>query len=164
MTISPDGSAAPTIKPITESTDAVVPTTTSAPSPYVKSEPSSVTGNPNPYARGAQAHGAAPVKNEAPRGSGLAQAVHPISSLNPYGQRWTIKARVTNTPSIRTWSKPSGDGKLCSFDFLDESGEIRATCFNAEVDRFFDMVQEGKVMIVLYVSERRWFSHTADSL
>lgn len=55
--------------------------------------------------------------------------------------RWVIKARVTNKSAIRTWSNSKGEGKLFSVDFLDESGEIKATAFRDAVDKFYDMLQ-----------------------
>ena len=38
---------------------------------------------------------------------------HPISSLNPYQNRWTIKARVTAKSDVRTWHNTRGEGS-CS--------------------------------------------------
>lgn len=74
--------------------------------------------------------------------------VHPISSLTPYQNRWTIRARVTNKTPIRTWNNSRGEGKLFSMDLLDESGEIRATAFNDAVDKFFDMIEVNKVYYI----------------
>ena len=59
--------------------------------------------------------------------------------------RWTIKARVTQKSDIKTWSNQKGDGKLFSVTLMDETGEIKATAFNAVVDELFDKLQEGKV-------------------
>ncbi|PIK46206.1 putative replication protein A 70 kDa DNA-binding subunit [Apostichopus japonicus] len=69
----------------------------------------------------------------------------PISSLTPYQNRWTIKVRVTNKSDIRTWSNSRGEGKLFSMDLVDQSGEIRATAFKDQVDKFYDVVEKGKV-------------------
>ncbi|XP_041456357.1 replication protein A 70 kDa DNA-binding subunit-like isoform X1 [Lytechinus variegatus] len=74
--------------------------------------------------------------------------VHPISSLTPYQNRWTIKVRVTNKSKIRTWSNARGEGKLFSMDLSDQSGEIRCTAFKDTVDKYYDMIEIGKIYYV----------------
>lgn len=64
-----------------------------------------------------------------------------ISNLTPYQNKWVIKARVTSKSNIRTWNNQRGEGKLFSMDLMDESGEIRATCFNDACDKYFEMIQ-----------------------
>jgi replication factor A1 len=71
---------------------------------------------------------------------------HPISSLNPYQNKWVIKARVTMKSQMRTWTNQRGEGKLFSIELLDEhGGAIRATMFNDAADKFDQILQEGKV-------------------
>ncbi|XP_059206988.1 replication protein A 70 kDa DNA-binding subunit-like isoform X2 [Centropristis striata] len=79
---------------------------------------------------------------------GSTTKVFPIADLNPYISKWTIRARVTNKSNIRTWSNSKGEGKLFSFEMVDESGEIRITAFNKEVDKFFSLVEQGKVYYI----------------
>lgn len=87
-------------------------------------------------------HGAI-MKNEAPA------RIIPITALNPYQGRWAIKARVTAKGDLRRYNNARGDGKVFSFDLLDSSGgEIRVTCFNAVVDRFFDVIEVGRVYLI----------------
>lgn len=94
-------------------------------------------------------------KRETPahvRGGGSGASAHnviyPIEGLSPYAHKWTIKARVSYKSDIKTWSKPSGDGKLFSVNFLDETGEIRATGFNDQVDQFYELLQDGQVYYI----------------
>ncbi|RCV15552.1 hypothetical protein SETIT_3G065300v2 [Setaria italica] len=81
-------------------------------------------------------------KNEATR------AAVPVAQLNPYQERWTIKARVASKTDLRHFNNPRGPGKVFSFDLLDASGEIRATCFNAQADQFFDLIEVDKVYLI----------------
>lgn len=86
----------------------------------------------------------------APSGPGTpgSTRVHPISSLTPYQNRWRIRARVTQKTNIRTWSNSRGEGRLFSANFLDESGEIRATAFNDGVDKFYDLLEISKIFYI----------------
>lgn len=74
--------------------------------------------------------------------------IYPIESLSPYQNKWTIKARVTNKSEIKHWHNQKGEGKLFSCVFMDETGEIRATAFNDQVDMLYDVLQEGQVYFV----------------
>lgn len=74
--------------------------------------------------------------------------IHPIEALSPYAHRWTIKARCTSKGDIKTWHNKNGEGKLFSANFLDESGEIRATGFNDAVDQWYEVLQEGSVYYI----------------
>ena len=74
--------------------------------------------------------------------------IYPIEALSPYAHKWTIKARCTSKPPIRTWHNKNGEGKLFSVNLLDESGEIKATGFNDQCDALFDVFQEGQVYYI----------------
>ncbi len=69
-----------------------------------------------------------------------------IRELNPYQNRWTIKARVTSKGDIRQWTNAKGEGKLMNIELLDtHGGEIRATFFTEAVDKFEPILQLGSV-------------------
>ena len=74
--------------------------------------------------------------------------IHPIESLSPYQNKWTIKARCTHKSDIKTWHNKNGEGKLFSVNLLDESGEIRATGFKDQCDALYDIFQEGSVYYI----------------
>eukprot|EP01091_Cochliopodium_minus_P009173 TRINITY_DN2198_c2_g1_i1.p1 TRINITY_DN2198_c2_g1~~TRINITY_DN2198_c2_g1_i1.p1 ORF type:complete len:579 (-),score=184.44 TRINITY_DN2198_c2_g1_i1:454-2190(-) len=77
------------------------------------------------------------------------QHVFPIRNLNPYQEKWTIKAKVVSKSDIKTWSNPKGTGKLFSFELMDKSGDkIRCTCFNDAVDSFEPLLIPKKVYYV----------------
>uniref|UniRef100_A0A7S2JN56 Replication protein A subunit n=1 Tax=Cyanoptyche gloeocystis TaxID=77922 RepID=A0A7S2JN56_9EUKA len=91
------------------------------------------------------------------RGASIAKAegslqgipLTPISALNPYNNRWTIKARVTNKGDIKTYSNARGSGKILNVVFLDEEGgEIRATMFNDTVDKLNPVFELNGVYLV----------------
>ncbi|KAK2549764.1 Replication protein A 70 kDa DNA-binding subunit [Acropora cervicornis] len=82
------------------------------------------------------------------RGGNNPKPVYPISSLTPYQNRWTIRVRVTSKSNIRTWSNSKGEGRVFNVDFVDESGEIRATGFNDVVDKFYELLEVNKVYYI----------------
>lgn len=72
--------------------------------------------------------------------------VQPIVSLSPFmGNKWWIKARVTDKSDIRHWNKPNSTGKLFSCTLIDESSAIRATFFNEGVDNFFHVLMPNQI-------------------
>ncbi|CAK7355970.1 unnamed protein product [Dovyalis caffra] len=82
-------------------------------------------------------------RNEAP------PRIIPITALNPYQGRWTIKARVTAKGELRHYNNTRGDGKVFSFDLLDsDGGEIRVTCFNQVADQFYNQIEAGSVYLI----------------
>nr|XP_061787284.1 replication protein A 70 kDa DNA-binding subunit-like isoform X2 [Nerophis lumbriciformis] len=74
--------------------------------------------------------------------------VIPIENLNPYVSNWTVRARVTSKSNIRHWSNSRGEGSVFSFEIVDESGEIKITAFNNEVDKFFPLVEPNQVYLI----------------
>lgn len=74
--------------------------------------------------------------------------IFPIESLNPFQDKWTIRARVTSKPSIRTWNNSKGEGRVFNVDLVDESGEIRACAFNEVADRFHSAFEMNKVYYI----------------
>ena len=74
--------------------------------------------------------------------------IYPIEALSPYAHKWTIKVRCTHKGDIKKWHNRNGEGKLFSVNFLDQSGEIRATGFNEQCDQLYDVFQEGQIYYI----------------
>ncbi|KAK5612214.1 60S acidic ribosomal protein P1 [Crenichthys baileyi] len=118
------------------------------PAPVPESRPPLQQQNRNDVTRNLKRDFIKKAPSALPDTPGGSSKVVPIASLNPYQSKWTIRARVTNKSSIRTWSNSRGDGKLFSMEIVDESGEIRVTGFNQEVDKFFSLIEVGKVYYI----------------
>ena len=70
----------------------------------------------------------------------------PIMALNPYQNRWKLKARVANKAPIKEWSNARGQGKLFSMELVDSNGDdIRCTFFKEAVDAYYTRLEKGKV-------------------
>ena len=62
-------------------------------------------------------------------------------------KRWTIKARVTNKSAIRNYERNNIKGKYFNVKLIDDTGEILATGFNEECDKFYELLQNDNVSI-----------------
>jgi replication factor A1 len=73
--------------------------------------------------------------------------VIPIRGINPYQNRWMIKARVVSKTEIKRWDKgATNSGQLFSVTLVDKEGtEIRGTFFREGVDKFFPLLAENQV-------------------
>ncbi|CAD6242557.1 GSCOCG00009510001-RA-CDS [Cotesia congregata] len=80
--------------------------------------------------------------------AGTSIMTSPIAALSPYQNKWVIKARVANKSDIRTWSNSRGEGKLFNMTLVDESGEIRCTGFTDSVDKFYNIIETGKIYYI----------------
>lgn len=68
-----------------------------------------------------------------------------IRALNPYINKWQIRARCTNKAELREWSNSRGTGSLFNMELTDQSGVIRATAFKDQAQRFFPIISSGRV-------------------
>ena len=55
------------------------------------------------------------------------QPSHLIKNLNPYQNKFRIKARVIKKSQMRRWSNSRGEGMVFDVTLQDSSGDIRAT-------------------------------------
>ncbi|KAI7864761.1 hypothetical protein BDF14DRAFT_1831812 [Spinellus fusiger] len=125
------------------STTPSVNTTATAPAPTVTQPYLQQNQNQNPTRVEPR------VETQQPRSNPqLDASLFNIKGLNPYQERWTIKARVSFKSEVKTWHNARSQGKLFSVNFLDNSGEIKATIFNDQVDRLYNLLEEGKVYYV----------------
>lgn len=76
------------------------------------------------------------------------ETIVPIAYLNPHDKKWTIKARVISKTRIRYWKNARGEGKLFSITLMDETAEIKGTCFAAVCDKYFDLIHVDDVYYI----------------
>lgn len=50
----------------------------------------------------------------------MTRRVHPLVSLNPYQGSWTIRVRVTNKGTMRTYKNARGEGCVFNVELTDE--------------------------------------------
>ena len=99
-------------------------------------------GSNNRFSGGGGGASSAPIV----RTSGTGQPITPISGLNMYSNRWTIRAKVSGKSDIKTWSNAKGEGSLFSMELLDSSGvDVRCTFFKEGVDKFYNFLEVGRV-------------------
>lgn len=67
-----------------------------------------------------------------------------IDSLNPFQNNWRLKAVVSFKSPIKQYKNAKNEGKLFSVHFLDQTGEIKATGFNEQLDKFYPMLELNK--------------------
>ncbi|EKM55320.1 uncharacterized protein PHACADRAFT_255854 [Phanerochaete carnosa HHB-10118-sp] len=111
---------------------------------------SSAGGTPTPASAPKAAPKAAPQPAPAMHNNASNQQRHtfPIEGLSPYQNNWTIRVKVTQKSDIRQYSNARGDGKLFSAVLMDDTGEIKATAFNNNVDEFYPKLEEGKIYYI----------------
>lgn len=79
----------------------------------------------------------------------LAEGTMPIKGLNPYQNRWTIKARITHKSDMRPFNNARGQSFLFSVDLLDAfGGEIRCTFFGEAATQWNDQIEAGQVFLI----------------
>ncbi|CAI2361922.1 unnamed protein product [Moneuplotes crassus] len=70
----------------------------------------------------------------------------PIKAISNQTFDWVILAKVTSKSAIRHYNNKNGPGKLFNVELADGYGtQIQATAFNAVVDKFYDMIEVGKI-------------------
>lgn len=103
-------------------TAAPVNTSASNPTPNYQA-PASAAYTPSSYSPSPAKNTTANARPVANHGMGGGESCIPISALNPYTNRWTIKARVTYKSEIRSWSNAKGEGTLFNIELLDSDNE-----------------------------------------
>ena len=82
------------------------------------------------------------------------RATHKISDLNPYQNKYTIRARCVHRGELAERSTSRWQGHVFSVVLQDKSGDIRATGFSEFAKKFHPMFKEGAVYYVSHAQVR----------
>lgn len=75
-------------------------------------------------------------------------AIQSISSLNPYMHGWAIKAKVMSKGPKRSFNSKGNPSSVFSAELVDHQGTaIEGTFWRDAADRYYDVLQEGKVYV-----------------
>ena len=97
-------------------------------------------GGGAPAATGQYRQSGAVARNEAP------SQIQTLNELNPYQNRWTVRARITGRLELRSYSNTKGDGKVLGFEILDAEGtEMKCVGFGDAAVRFSNELHHGRV-------------------
>jgi len=70
----------------------------------------------------------------------------PISEISSYHSKWVLRARVTAKGQLRSFSSRNGQStQVFDCSLLDESGEIRASFFGEMANKYYGVIEQGKV-------------------
>ena len=61
-----------------------------------------------------------PPSTGAPPSSKRRRSAQPVSTLTPYNDTWTIKARVAKKEALRTWEKDGSSKSVFSMELIDD--------------------------------------------
>jgi replication factor A1 len=94
-------------------------------------------------------YGAPPPSHGAYGGGGAVQrdnasVIMPISALNPYQNKWTIRGRLMDKGE-RSYSNAKGDGKLFNLTVTDSTCDIRVTGFTETYNEHYAKLVTGRV-------------------
>jgi len=109
----------------------------SVPAPVAHAPAAAAYGGTGPVVRTTGMSGAG--------GAPSAISYTPIDKLNPYTNRWTLRARVTSKGDVKTWDNAKGSGKLMKILIMDESAEIDAVFFKAGVEKYDPILKVGSL-------------------
>jgi len=70
-----------------------------------------------------------------------------IANLNPYTNH-PVEGMCSRKSELIKFNKGGREGKIFHFDLVDETGEIRCTCFNEVADKFYQGVEKGKTYVL----------------
>lgn len=66
----------------------------------------------------------------------------PINALNPYSNKWTIRARVTSKSEMKSWAKENSSGSFFSVELLDnDETAIKAMFWKDSSTKFFPLIE-----------------------
>lgn len=91
-----------------------------------------------------------PSKRSVPAGGVFSKRVFEVKDITPYVTQFMICGRISVKDEMREVNTKRGPMKIFNFTLTDERGDaIRIGCWSEQAEKFYAIVQEGEVRVLL---------------
>ena len=69
----------------------------------------------------------------------------PIKDINPFLINWKIQGRILQKTNLKKFNNKNGEGKVFSFEIMDETEQIKVICFGDAAEMFYPLIENNQI-------------------